>query len=83
MEKFHVNDICRVVYIAARNPAHTDITDKIYVCRSCGKDVWQVKKHTGTGKLPTDMLKLQCRECGLYFIANRKDLEKVLGSIDD
>lgn len=55
----------------------------LVTCQKCGNDVWEVRGRTGTGKLPSNQLKLKCRKCGLWFIVNKERLGTVFGEVHD
>ena len=53
--------------------------DPIKKCRVCSQDIWEVHHKTGTGNLPSDKIKLKCKNCGLFFVTNTRFVEKLLG----
>ena len=78
-EEFENNKVYRVAYRPLRNPTYSQILDVELCCPSCGGTKWIYHNRIGTGKLPKDQMKLKCEECGMYFIANRKEVIKILG----
>lgn len=61
---------------------HTDtFSSGEYLCPSCGEKVFQAFNRTGNSKLPKNMMKFKCIECGTYSILNKENIEKVLGNV--
>lgn len=70
------------IYKVAYRPKRLGIQSYLDVeleCPNCGCSQWKYQDRTGTGKLPTEQMKLKCTECGQYFICNKTELTKIMG----
>lgn len=71
-----------VLAYAKHSETFADTNRVEYVCPNCGGNVWEASYKTGTGKLNKDQVKLKCVLCFQWFIGNKNNMERVLGSVD-
>ena len=79
-EEFVNNKVYRIAYRPLRNPAYSQVLDVELACPSCGCTNWVYHDRTGTGKLSKNRMKWKCKGCGQWFICNREEVSKILGS---
>lgn len=73
-KEFINNKVYKIAYKTKPDALDVELT-----CPNCGCTSWIFQNRTGTGKLPKDQIKLKCKECGQWFICNKKDITEILG----
>lgn len=70
----------KVAYRPTRYAAYHNALDTLLMCPVCENDYWKFSNRTGTKVLNADQLKFKCTKCGQWFICNKNEITKVLGS---